>query len=76
MSIVLHTCNVFQFWLSKCIWCSYNVIVVTVAGEFLLSWIKDVISTQYMNSYMKLLINVIKFNAAYLDEEVVAGLIM
>ena len=47
-----------------------------VTGEFLLSWMRDVISTQYMNSYMKLLINVIKFNAAYLDEEVVAGLIL
>ena len=49
--------------------------VVLITGKFLLAWMSDIIRTPHMHSYMKLLINVIKFNIAYLDREVVTGLI-
>ena len=48
---------------------------VMLTGKFLLTWMSDVIRTPHMHSYMNLLINVIKFNIAYLDREVVTGLI-
>ena len=37
---------------------------------------KDVIPSSYISKYLVLLINVVKFNAAYLDEDVTVGLVL
>ncbi len=46
-----------------------------ISGPFLLKWMPEVISAGYICDFLSLLINVIKFNAAYLYEEEVAGLV-
>ncbi|XP_034313756.2 tuberin isoform X2 [Magallana gigas] len=45
------------------------------AGPFLLEWMPSVVNTEKLGEFLKLLVHVIKYNAAYLDEEVVAGLV-
>ncbi|XP_060567265.1 tuberin-like isoform X2 [Ruditapes philippinarum] len=45
------------------------------AGMFLLSWMPEVIVCRKICDFLPLLISVVKFNAAYLDEEVVSGII-
>ncbi|XP_067671125.1 tuberin-like isoform X1 [Haliotis asinina] len=44
-------------------------------GPFLLKWMSEVISAGYISNFLSLLINVIKYNAAYLYEDEVAGLV-
>lgn len=44
-------------------------------GPFLLEWMPSVVNTDKLGEFLKLLVHVIKYNAAYLDEEVVAGLV-
>lgn len=44
-------------------------------GPFLLEWMPSVVNTEKLGEFLKLLVHVIKYNAAYLDEEVVAGLV-
>ncbi|KAK6169153.1 hypothetical protein SNE40_020258 [Patella caerulea] len=44
-------------------------------GEFLLKWMPDILSLGRISDYLSLLINVIKFNAAYLDEDIVSSLV-
>lgn len=45
------------------------------AGPFLLEWMPAVANSDRLGEFLTLLIHVIKYNAAYLDEEVVAGLV-
>ena len=46
------------------------------AGPFLLRWMRDVISSSKMPDYLHVLVNVMKYNAAYVDEEVVTGFVL
>ncbi|XP_053386314.1 tuberin-like isoform X2 [Mercenaria mercenaria] len=45
------------------------------AGQFLLHWMPDVIVTRKICDFLPLLISVVKFNAAYLDEEIISGIV-
>ena len=45
-------------------------------GLFLIESMKDVMSSERIPDYLRLILNVIKFNAAYLDEEIVAGIVV
>ncbi|XP_064629998.1 tuberin-like isoform X3 [Lineus longissimus] len=44
-------------------------------GQFLLHWMSDVINSGKVADFLGLLVNVIKYNAAYLEPETVAGLV-
>lgn len=44
-------------------------------GPFLLSWMPNVSMAGKIQDFLTLLVNVIKFNAAYIDEEVLNGLV-
>ncbi|CAH1794876.1 unnamed protein product [Owenia fusiformis] len=44
-------------------------------GAYLQQFMQEVMSSARVPDYMQLLINVVKFNAAYLDENVVSGLV-
>ncbi|KAK0049216.1 tuberin [Biomphalaria pfeifferi] len=44
-------------------------------GSFLLDWMPDVVSAGYVASFLPIILNVIKYNAAYLDEDVMSGLV-
>ncbi|XP_064594447.1 tuberin-like isoform X2 [Liolophura sinensis] len=44
-------------------------------GPFLLAWMPEVMRVGKQSDFLKLLVNVIKFNAAYLDEEIVGKLV-
>ncbi|KAG1709737.1 Tuberin [Nymphon striatum] len=44
-------------------------------GPFLLSWMPEVISTGKSKKFLPILINMIKFNAAYLDQDIISGLV-
>lgn len=46
------------------------------AGAFLLLWMRDVISSSKIGDYLGVLVNVIKYNAAYVDEEIVSGFVL
>ena len=46
------------------------------APAFLLAWMRDVMSSSRVPDYLQVLVNVIKYNAAYVDEEVMAGLVL
>lgn len=45
------------------------------AGPFLLKWMPQVMQAGKIKEYLELILNVIKFNAAYLDESVISGLV-
>ncbi|XP_063445540.1 tuberin-like isoform X1 [Mytilus trossulus] len=45
------------------------------AGPFLLQWMPQVRSSGKIKQYLELIVNVIKFNAAYLDEPVLSGIV-
>ena len=49
---------------------------IVFPGDFLLAWMKDIISSPKIAEFLSLLVNVIKFNAAYLDEDIVAALVL
>ncbi|XP_076345380.1 TSC complex subunit tuberin isoform X3 [Tachypleus tridentatus] len=44
-------------------------------GPFLLEWMPDVISAGKSTEFLPMLVNVIKFNAAYLDQDIISGLV-
>lgn len=44
-------------------------------GEFMLKWIPDVLKAQITQPFLEILINIIIYNAAHLDQEIVAGII-
>ncbi|GFS23751.1 tuberin-like [Elysia marginata] len=44
-------------------------------GEFLLHWMPTVMEAGYIATLLPILLNVIKYNAAYLDEDVLSGLV-
>lgn len=44
-------------------------------GPFLLNWLPDIASAGITLEYLGTLLNIIKYNAAYLDEEVTSGLV-
>lgn len=44
-------------------------------GPFLLNWLPDISKAGKIEEYLLMVDNVIKFNAAYLDDEVITGLI-
>ncbi|ELT92479.1 hypothetical protein CAPTEDRAFT_91111 [Capitella teleta] len=45
-------------------------------GPFLLDWMKIALASPCVAPFLSLVINVIKFNAVYLDEDIVKGLIL
>ncbi|KAH9503979.1 Tuberous sclerosis 2-like protein [Bulinus truncatus] len=45
------------------------------AGVFLLHCMPDVLSAGYISSFLPVILNVIKYNAAYLDEEIMSGIV-
>jgi len=46
-----------------------------LSGPFLLKWMPQVLQAGKTKEYLELIVNVIKFNAAYLDENVVSGIV-
>ncbi|XP_035825381.1 tuberin isoform X2 [Aplysia californica] len=44
-------------------------------GVFLQLWMPEVMSAGYVASFLPIILNVIKYNAAYVDEDVMAGLV-
>ena len=44
-------------------------------GPFLLEWMPIVIDANKEQDFLNILINVIKYNAAYIDEDVITGLV-
>jgi hypothetical protein len=44
-------------------------------GPFLLYWMPAVIGVARTKEFLSMLVNVIKFNAAYVDEDVISGLV-
>jgi hypothetical protein len=44
-------------------------------GPFLLHWMAAVIGVSRTKEFLSMLVNVIKFNAAYVDEDVISGLV-
>ncbi|XP_067006155.2 tuberin isoform X2 [Anabrus simplex] len=45
-------------------------------GPFLLQWMSDMTGIGKTHEFLSMLVNVIKFNAAYVDEDVIAGLVL
>ena len=44
-------------------------------GPFLLHWMPDVMKTDQLSSFLPIILNLVKYNAAYVDEDVMAGLV-
>ena len=44
-------------------------------GPFLLYWMPVVIGVARTKEFLSMLVNVIKFNAAYVDEDIISGLV-
>lgn len=44
-------------------------------GTFMLQWIVPIVEAKITESYLEILVNIIKFNAAHLDKSVVVGII-
>lgn len=44
-------------------------------GELIVEWFPTVVNTAHVVEFMQLVTNVVKFNAAYLDEEIVQGIV-
>lgn len=53
------------------LFCIYN----TLEGPFLLSWMPEVVDMGHSTEFLNLLINFVHYNAAFLDGEVVIGLV-
>ncbi|KAK7793760.1 hypothetical protein R5R35_000957 [Gryllus longicercus] len=45
-------------------------------GQFLLQWMSDMTGIGRTHEFLSMLVNVIKFNAAYIDDDVIAGLVL
>lgn len=48
---------------------------VVIAGPFLLHWMPEVVKLAKPIDFLSLLINFVHYNATYLDEEVLIGLV-
>ena len=46
-----------------------------LSGPFLLKLMPDALTAGLITEFLCLLINVIKFNAAYIDEDIMSGLV-
>ena len=46
------------------------------AGVFLLAWMRDVMSSKKTADFLSILVTLIKYNAAYMDEDVINGFIL
>ena len=60
-------------------WRKYHYLktwLIVFAGPFLLQWMPEIAGTEKLSEFLTLLISVIKFNAAYLDEDIVSGFVM
>ncbi|XP_055692341.1 tuberin isoform X2 [Lutzomyia longipalpis] len=44
-------------------------------GAFMVQWCQAILDAQLMETYLEILINIIKYNAAYLDKEVTIGIV-
>ncbi|XP_055707088.1 tuberin isoform X2 [Phlebotomus papatasi] len=44
-------------------------------GRFMVQWCQAIVDAQLMETYLDILINMIKYNAAYLDNEVTVGIV-
>jgi tuberous sclerosis protein 2 len=44
-------------------------------GPFLLQWMPAVTGVAHTKEFLSMIVNVIKFNAAYVDEDVISGLV-
>lgn len=44
-------------------------------GPLLLKWLDQILSTNLTAQYLELTVNVIKFNAAYIDREIIVGIV-
>lgn len=44
-------------------------------GAFLLEWLPQIQAPTQIVEFLQLIINVVKFNATYLDEEIVHGIV-
>lgn len=44
-------------------------------GHFLLSWMPSVVSANKTEEFLSLLVNVVKYNAAYMDDDVIMLLV-
>lgn len=53
----------------------YVFLYLIYLGFFLLEWMLFVVNIEKFGEFLKFLVYVIKYNVAYLDEEVVVGLV-
>lgn len=53
----------------------YMFLYLIYLGFFLLEWMSFVVNIEKFGEFLKFLVYVIKYNVAYLDEEVVVGLV-
>lgn len=53
----------------------YMFLYLIYLGFFLLEWMSFVVNIDKFGEFLKFLVYVIKYNVAYLDEEVVVGLV-
>lgn len=44
-------------------------------GGFMLDWVPQIVEMKLTDPYLEILVNIIKYNATYLDKEVVVGIV-
>lgn len=44
-------------------------------GPFLLEWLPEIEAPSFLVEFLQLIMNVVKFNATYLDEHIVHGIV-
>lgn len=65
---------IFEFFLFR-MFIKYMFLYLIYLGFFLLEWMLFVVNIEKFGEFLKFLVYVIKYNVAYLDEEVVVGLV-
>ena len=50
-------------------------ISIFISGPFLLGWFPDILTTEKTAEFLSLITNLIKFNAAFMDDHIVHGYI-
>lgn len=50
-------------------------IILCQIGPFILEWLPQIQAPAHIVDFLQLVINVVKFNATYLDEEIVHGIV-
>ena len=45
------------------------------SGGFLRDWMKEIVGTAHIREFLELLVNVLKFNSSFIDEEIMAALV-